>query len=45
MASAPPAPSGGLSTAGLRTVYVDAGTAVDGSGQHAVTITLVLTPR
>ena|GEM_PF-4131225 len=41
---APKAPSGGLSTGGLKTLYVDAPTAVV-SGQHAVTVTLVLSPR
>lgn len=43
VASAPSAPSGGLTTAGLRTVFIDAPTKVDASGQHAVTLTLVLT--
>lgn len=44
VAAAPGAPSGGLSTAGWKTLYVDAPTAVV-SGQHAVTVTVVLTPR
>lgn len=44
VANAPKARAGGLSTSGWKTLYVDAATAVT-AGQHAATITVVLSPR